>query len=109
MNRANVNTMSMTHVIQEAFKRSGWSVNRLSKESGVPYASAFNFIHGKATVTLDTADGFCAALGLALTALDNPKPAKPLARVRARRAGKAGSAKAGTPASGEARSPKGGR
>lgn len=103
------NTMNMGNIILEAFKRSGWSINRLSKEGGVPYASTFNFVNGKATVTLETADGFCRALGLELTQVNIPKPAKAPSRVRARGAGKAGSVKIGTPAHGAGRTAKGGR
>jgi len=56
----------MEEIIRERFRKSGLSIKRLTDLAESPYASVHDFLVGKGTVTLPTADKLCRVLGLVL-------------------------------------------
>ena len=52
--------------IRIAIKKSGLSVYRLAKDSGVPQAALCRFVNGKRGITLTTASKLAKTLGLEL-------------------------------------------
>lgn len=57
---------SMAELIRKQFRATGWSILKLSKRSGVPYAAAHGFVNGDRDAVLSTASKLCDALGLEL-------------------------------------------
>lgn len=56
--------------VRGAFKRSGWSILRWSKESGVPYMSCHEFVNKNRAPMITTMEKLTAALGLRLVVED---------------------------------------
>lgn len=57
----------LANIIRAAFKRSGLSINRLSRQADVPYAGLHAFLtDDEADLRLATASKLCAVLGLKL-------------------------------------------
>jgi hypothetical protein len=60
--------MSASAALRQAVLDSGQSLYRVSKESGVPYATLHRFVKGGSRqVSLESFDRLCAYLGLRLT------------------------------------------
>lgn len=57
---------SMGDLIRATFRKSGLSVNELSRRSGVPYASVHAVVAGTRDPALSTAARLCEVLGLEL-------------------------------------------
>jgi transcriptional regulator with XRE-family HTH domain len=56
-------------------EEAGWSMNRIAKEAGVSRPSLAEWIHGsQKNVSLETAAGVAAWLGMRLTKARIPKP-----------------------------------
>ncbi|MEE8170846.1 MAG: helix-turn-helix transcriptional regulator [Phycisphaerae bacterium] len=58
--------LSFADMIRRAFKKSGMSVYRLAKDSGLCIAPVQRFVAGEADVTLRSAERLCRALNLEL-------------------------------------------
>ena len=56
----------MSGRLLKAYKASGWTRHKLSKVSGVPYATIFGWVAGKRRLMLDSANRIADALGLEL-------------------------------------------
>ena len=57
---------SMKDILRRAFRESGWSLKRLSDESGTRYASVHAFFTGERDPQLSTIERWCRVLGLRL-------------------------------------------
>lgn len=61
-------TNELGNGIRRAFERSGWSIKRLSDQSGCAYGHTYSFVKGNADMTLLCASRLAKALGLKLVA-----------------------------------------
>jgi hypothetical protein len=59
--------MAVSASLREAVRNSGASLYRISKDSGVPYATLHRFVLGGGNLVLESLDKLCAYLGLELT------------------------------------------
>jgi transcriptional regulator with XRE-family HTH domain len=61
--------------LRASIQASGETLYRVSKESGVPYATLHRFMAGKRSVSMEALDKLCAYLGLGLCAIRDPAQA----------------------------------
>lgn len=58
----------MNRQLLKAYRASGWTRHKLSKVSGVPYATIFGWVSGERRLMFDSANRIADALGLELRA-----------------------------------------
>jgi hypothetical protein len=85
---------TLTDVLRATIERSGLTVYRIGKATGIDTANLGRFVRGKLSIRLDKADRLAACLGLRLTPDPGAKPPEPtpenlarpmLAKTRAKR------------------------
>jgi transcriptional regulator with XRE-family HTH domain len=68
---------TMTEVLRAAIERSGLTVYRIGKATGVDAANLGRFVRGELSIRLDKADKLAAYLGLRLVTDPDAKPPEP--------------------------------
>lgn len=67
--------VKLSDQMRDAIRKSGWSIYRLSKETGVAPSVISRFLSGTA-LTTDTVDRIASLLGFRLAATRKPKKSK---------------------------------
>jgi transcriptional regulator with XRE-family HTH domain len=67
---------SLSDSLRAALRESGQTLYRISKESGVPYATLHRFMAGKRAVSMEALQLLCAYLGLELSPRSLRSPAR---------------------------------
>ncbi|MFQ5464250.1 MAG: hypothetical protein ACE5E5_16700 [Phycisphaerae bacterium] len=73
MSKAKQESDDLCKAIRAAFKRSGWSILKLSKVSGAAYWSTYSCVVHGGSLKTTTASRLCKALGLELRAVKKRK------------------------------------
>jgi len=63
----------LSEALRRAIADCGQSLYRISKDSGVPYATLHRFMAGKRSVSMEALDNLCAYLDLGLVAVKAEK------------------------------------
>jgi predicted transcriptional regulator len=58
---------TMSDILRKAISESGLTLYRISKDSGVPYATLHRFVRGQRGVSMEALDKLCFYLGMRLT------------------------------------------
>ena len=67
---------SLSGTLRRAMERSGLTLYRIMKDTGIDYTTVFEFYHGRRDVRISTAERLADYLGLELVPRGKARPAK---------------------------------